>query len=138
MARPTALRHDRPVDPVLREALEPVLHDLARAGLEPPEFDSTDWAGDSDRASVMMWRADGSGAGVSVARAAPLVERVVEAADQVQEWAIEGQLWGRAPTNWPSCPRHPSTHPLEPVVVTAEAVWVCPRDRSVVALIGGA
>ena len=122
---------------VLREAVEPVLRDLDRAGLDAPRFEDDDWIGDSDYASSMMWAADGSRSGFAVRRAAPLAERVAQAADQVQEWAIEGQLWGSAPTNWPPCPHHPETHPLAPSAAGSVAVWVCPADQVVVTPIGG-
>jgi hypothetical protein len=77
-----------PMDPVLRESVEPVLRDLSRAGIKAPTFDDNDWVGDREYVSSMMWSADGSGSGVSVQRAAPLAERIAQAADQVQEWAI--------------------------------------------------
>lgn len=124
------------MDVVLLEAAEPVLRDLAGAGLQAPRF-GDDWLNDPEYAASMMWRADGSGSGLSVRRSAPLAERIVQAADQVQEWAIEGQLWGSAPTNWPHCPLHPDSHPSQPYVVGDRAVWICPMDRSEVALIGG-
>lgn len=79
----------------------------------------------------MMLAADGSGWSVSVQRGAPLVERVAQAADQVQDWSIELQLWGSAPTNWPQCPGHPDSHPMQARVVKTKAVWVgsVPRTR---------
>jgi len=112
--------------PVLSESVAPVLRDLARAHITAPTFDDVDWVGDPDYVSCHMWSADGSGVGLSVRRSSSVEERVAEAADQVQEWAIEHQLWGSAPTNWPSCPRHPANHPLRPMVVASDAVWVCP------------
>lgn len=121
---------------VMEEALAPILRDLGRAGIEPPTFDGRDWMGDPDYAAVMMWSADGSGTGLSVRRTASLVDRVVSAADQVQEWAIEGQLWGWSSTNWPPCPQHPDNHPLQPAVVGPDALWICPVSRAVVAPIG--
>jgi len=126
------------VDPVLQESVEPVLRDLSRAGINAPTFDDNDWVGDREYVSSMMWSADGSGSGVSVRRAAPLAERVAQAADQVQEWAIEGQLWGSARTNWPPCPNHPESHPLQASVAETNAVWVCPGDHSAVSPIGEA
>ena len=126
------------MDPVLRESVEPVMRDLFRAQVDAPAFDDNDWIGDREYASCMMWGADGSGSGLSVRRAASLEERVAQAADQVQEWAIEDQLWGSAPTNWPPCPHHPATHPLQASVAGSRAVWVCPADHSVVAPIGEA
>lgn len=125
------------MEPVMAESLAPILQDLARAGIAPPTFDETDWMGEAEHASSMMWRGDGSGTGFSVRRADSLPDRIASAADQVQEWAIEGELWGRGSTNWPPCPQHPDNHPLRPTVVGSDAVWVCPADDSVVATIGG-
>jgi hypothetical protein len=71
-----------------------------------------DWAGDPDQPSAMLYGADGSGAGVSVRRALPEPQRVADASDQVRQWAIEDR-WGRAPTNWPPCPRHPDSQPAD-------------------------
>ena len=126
------------MDAVLWESVEPVLRDLARAQLNAPTFDDTDWVGDRGYVSCMMWSADGSGSGLSVRRAASLEERIAQAADQVQEWAIEDQLWGTARTNWPPCPSHPARHPLHASVAESNAVWVCSADHSVVAPIGEA
>ncbi|RYB90951.1 hypothetical protein EUA93_18610 [Nocardioides oleivorans] len=121
---------------MLGESIGPVLRDLAHAGLVAPRFADDDWAGADDRASCMMWGADGSGSGLAVARGAALAERVADAADQVQEWVIEDQLWGSGRTNWPPCPSHPDNHPLQAAVVGAGAVWTCPADRSVVRPVG--
>ncbi|GAA1928686.1 hypothetical protein [Nocardioides hwasunensis] len=121
---------------VLEESLTPPLRDLERAGLEAPRFEDFDWNGDPEYASLMMWGPDGGGTGLSVRRAARLEERVASAADQVQEWAIETHLWGAAPTNWPPCPNHPDTHPLQAVVHDHRAVWLCPADQSVMAAVG--
>ncbi|MCU1633586.1 MAG: hypothetical protein JWM61_2238 [Micrococcaceae bacterium] len=40
--------------------------------------------------------------------------RLADLADQIQEWVIE-ELW-RSGSSWPQCPRHPTTHPAQPVV----------------------
>ena len=55
---------------------------------------------------------------------------------ELQDWVIE-QLWRCGqPTNWPPCPRHPSTHPLRPVDRGGAALWTCPADDIAVAEIG--
>ena len=126
------------MDPALWESVEPILRDLARAQVNPPSLDDDDWIGDPEFVSCMMWSSDGSGSGLSVRRAASREERVAQAADQVQEWAIEDQLWASGRTNWPPCPSHPASHPLQASVVESDAVWVCPADQSVVAPIGEA
>ncbi|WP_286929706.1 MULTISPECIES: hypothetical protein [Aeromicrobium] len=124
------------MDDILSEAMAPVLRDLARSGLTPPRIDESDWSGDPDHPSAMMWAPDGTGRGISVQRSAPEPERLASAADQVQEWAIESILWGTAPTNWPQCPRHPAHHPLLASTSDTSAVWVCPTDRAVIGVIG--
>lgn len=125
------------MDEALREALEPILRDLRRDGLDEPRVEDRDWTGDPEQPSAMMWRPDGSGVGVSVSRSAAASDRIAAVADQVQEWAIEGQLWGTAETNWPRCPRHPRSHPMLATTANEAAVWVCPTSQDVVGPIGG-
>lgn len=121
---------------MLRESIAPVLRDLVHAGLVAPRFDDDDWVGDRDYVSCMMWSSDGSGSGLSVRRAATSAERVADAADQVQEWVIEDQLRASGRTNWPPCPSHPASHPLQAAVVESHAMWMCPAGRSVVRPVG--
>ena len=83
----------------------------------------------------MLWSPDGSGTGLRVSRAAPEFERIAMVADQVQDWAIE-VLWGKAPTNWPPCPRHPRSHPMTVSTRDAAAVWICPADEVVIVPVG--
>lgn len=123
------------MDEVLRRALEPVLRDLRESGLDTPRIEDWDWTDDPDRPSAMLWSPD-AGLGISVLRSATPSQRIAAAADQAQEWAIEGQLWGAGATNWPRCPRHPSTHPMQATTVKDSAVWVCPLSEEVVAPIG--
>ena len=116
--------------------MAPVLRDLRTTGVDSPRIDAADWAGEPEAVSAMLMAPDGSGMGVSILRADTPAERVVSMADQVQEWAWE-VLWSQgAPTNWPVCPRHPTTHPMMPTVQTAMAAWVCPQDCSFVAPVG--
>jgi hypothetical protein len=124
-------------DEVLLRALAPVLADVRAAGLAVPRVEADHWTGEADRPSAMLWDLDGSGRGVAVDRHAQEVERVVEAADAVQEFVVEGELWTRGATNWPRCPHHPVNHPLEPRAVDDRAVWVCPLGGGVVAAVGG-
>jgi hypothetical protein len=67
------------------------------------------------------------GTGIRAQLNAPESEQIAELADQVQEWIIE-ELWGTAPTNWPPCPTHPTTHPLMARALDGVAVWCCPGD----------
>jgi hypothetical protein len=123
-------------DDVLIRALAPVLADVRAAGLEVPRVDAEHWTEEDDCPSAMLWLGR-SGHGVAVDRQATEAERVVEAADTAQEMVIEGELWARGATNWPRCPTHPATHPIEARVVDDVAAWVCPVSGDVVAPIGG-
>ena len=123
------------VDDRLARALEPVLRDVARTGVPVPRFQDDDWQPLTDHEAAMMWSDDGSGMGVSIYLGDSEPARIARAAEQVQEWVIE-ELWTRAPTNWPVCPRHPTTHPLASTELAAAAVWVCPKDRVMVSLVG--
>ncbi|GAA5142059.1 hypothetical protein GCM10023340_04930 [Nocardioides marinquilinus] len=120
---------------VLRAALEPVLRDLRRTQTEEPVVYDSSWANDlPDQPAAMVGGPTGA-RGVSVLLADDEATRVASAADQVQEYVIESLL--TAPTNWPPCPHHPETHPLEAHVVDDVAAWVCPRGGGVVAPVGG-
>ncbi|WP_433173977.1 hypothetical protein [Actinoallomurus sp. CA-150999] len=123
------------MDEVLRRALEPVLRDIRATGVPEPDVRDDDWADDDLSASAFLWSRDGSGAGVRVDRAAAEADRVVQVADQVQEWVIE-ELWGRAATNWPRCPQHPETHPLRASTHGRSAMWVCPGEGTPVSPVG--
>jgi hypothetical protein len=63
----------------------------------------------------------------------PLI--VAEIADAAQEWVIH-DLFPHAPTNWPPCPHHPTTHPLRASRLGDVAVWLCPLEGVPVAAIG--
>ena len=60
---------------------------------------------------------------------------VAELADAVQEWAIT-ELWPNVATNWPACPHHPGTHPLQASTVELVAVWMCPTYGSPIVPVG--
>lgn len=122
------------MDEVLRESMEPVLHDLRGAGIPSPRVEDRDRTEQPGIAAAMLWSPDGSGTGVWVSRSDPASERVAALADQVQEWAIE-ELWGHG-SNWPQCPQHPSSHPMRATTRNGAAVWVCPADQTVAVAIG--
>jgi hypothetical protein len=130
-----AVLHAGVVDDVLSEAMAPVLRDLQCAGIAAPRIEDREWTDDPGSPSAMLWSPGGNGSGVHVTRAAPEFERVAMVADQVQDWAID-ELWGQAPTNWPPCPRHPSSHPMKVSTREAAAVWVCPADEAVILPVG--
>ena len=123
------------MDPELTRALAPALADLRATGGPLPRLQESDWADDDGRAGATLWGRDGSGRGVAVTRSRPLAEQVAEVADHVQEWAVE-ELCGLGPTNWPRCPHHPMTHPLEARVRDDAAWWTCPRDGTAVSEVG--
>jgi hypothetical protein len=64
------------------------------------------------------------------------VDRIVILSDKTQEWIIEHVLWPSRPTNWPPCPDHPDTHPLDAKTWETTAAWACPTDKFRVSDIG--
>lgn len=123
------------MDENLERALAPVLRDLARTGAPVPDVEDEDWTGDPLVPSAMLRSPDGGGTGIAVELALPTAERIAQVADAVQAWAVE-ELWQTGPTNWPPCPKHPTTHPLTATVQRTTAVWVCPVTGPAVAEIG--
>jgi hypothetical protein len=122
------------MDVVLARALKPVLLDLRRTGMDLPGFRDQGLS-DADSAAVNLVSPDGSESSLRVGYLGSEAERVAQAADQVQEWAIE-ELWPRLPTNWPPCPHHPAGHPLQASAVDGVAVWMCPVDAVLFAPVG--
>lgn len=123
------------MDDALAAALAPVLRDLRSTGVPEPRIEEYDWTEDANRPSVMLWSPDAGGSGAFVFRDEPAHQQIAAMADQVQEWAIEElQLSNR--TNWPPCPRHPTTHPLGATTWRGEAVWACPTDGVVIVAVG--
>jgi hypothetical protein len=123
------------MDDALAAALAPVLRDLRSTGVREPRIKDRHWTEDADSPSAMVLSPDGAGTGVHVNRYDPMHEQIAAMADQVQEWAIEElQLSNR--TNWPPCPRHPTTHPLGATTWRGKAVWACPADGAVIVAVG--
>ena len=117
---------------VLTRALAPVLRDVRTTGVPEPGLDGYGWVADPSVASAML----GGSTGLSVEVGVPEESRVAAAADQVQEWVIE-ELWSTATaTNWPPCPRHLASHPLQSVVLDGVATWICPTDGEQIGPIG--
>lgn len=99
----------------IRQALGLVIRDMRVSGAIVLDYREDHWS-----------RREGSSA-----------EQVAQLAADLQEWEME-ELWrvGRQ-TNWPECPDHPATHPLDADVNEIEvAVWRCPRTRRVICPIG--
>ena len=117
----------------MQEALEPILRDVSAT----TDVRLTIGNGDrSDEHGPSAWIAmsDGSATMVRINLADTVAERVAAVADQVQEIVIE-ELWARA-SNWPICPAHRSTHPLQVAMTPAGPSWTCPTDRAAVAAVG--
>ncbi len=109
------------MDELLSRGFAPVLRDLTTAGIVRPGFSDAKWASDPEWFVVSLISPGGSIEPVRVERGVSEPVMVAALADAVQEWAI-GEIWGTAPTNWPVCPHHPSTHPLHAVTVNDVAV----------------
>jgi len=121
--------------PDLTAALAPVLADLSATCAVRLEVSDND-RGALVGPAVMVWSADGTGTGISIDSEESPVEQLVSVTDQVQEAAIEALWLAGRPVTWPQCPRHPDTHPLEPVVASSRGIWRCPRDDTPVDDIG--
>lgn len=144
MQRDLALsEHPRPLTDdereVLREAAAPVLRDIAASGAIGLDVREEAHA-DRGHETVCAWvsGADGiTGMGIWVLLGSSAAERIVELAEQLQEWEIEELSAAGRPATWPECPEHPNSHPLEPVVEGEnDAVWRCPRSWHVICAIG--
>ena len=47
-----------------------------------------------------------------------------------------GTLERGTTSNWPGCPFHSDSHPLEPAVIADTALWRCPKTAEPVGAIG--
>jgi len=123
------------VDDELAIALAPVLADLSSAPSISPEFPDDDWSGMQGVATTMIFFG-GAGTGISINLGTNRTQQMVSLADQIQVAVVEA-LWraGRSPI-WPECPEHLDTHPLRSVESNDTAVWVSPKSRIEVCLIG--
>ncbi|HEY6738282.1 MAG TPA: hypothetical protein VI076_05480 [Actinopolymorphaceae bacterium] len=132
------------MDRVLDEALTPVWRDVERTsglalslrdGFSHPELRGQDVRSPDDMPTVVIEEPDGSATGVYVRFDLPLRERIAYTAGQVQDVIVEARAAAGLPSNWPRCPWHPTTHPLEPVVSDPPA-WRCPHSKAPAAAIG--
>ena len=123
------------MDP-LADALVPVLADVLRTTGVTLIVKADAWSDFPVQVTAMIWQTDGSGTGVSVMSDDSGADRVVSAADQVQEIVIE-VLWaeGRA-TTWPECSSHPGGHPLKAACRDGAPTWVCPASDPALFVIG--
>jgi hypothetical protein len=123
---------------VLRETAAPVLRDLHASSVIVPDI-REEAHEDGGAKAVCAWiqGPDGtSGTGIWVWLASPPAERVVELAEQLQEWEVDELYEAGRPTNWPECPEHPNSHRLSPEVHGDAAVWSCPDSGHVICAIG--
>ena len=120
---------------LLTNALQPILRDIQTLGVQPLEIEDEDWFGHSEWASAMLRSADGTGCGISMLLADSALGQVARVADAVQEWVIE-DYWATPFSNWPPCPEHPTTHPLEVRADESKVSWVCPKSGNLVAEVG--
>lgn len=120
------------MDPV-DEPLAPVLRDVAATTDLVVYVEQT--ATDSESATeVLVGVADGTSTTIFFEFAESEAEHIFLAAEAVQEIVIEEQ--SARSSNWPMCPIHRSTHPLQARLVADEAWWTCPADSSPVTRIG--
>lgn len=114
-------------------ALDPVIADLRASG-GPLPASIGELYGDAGSQLIRNFVGRGGSRGIRMPVGERLAEQIAFVADEVQEWAVE-ENWGRD-SNWPKCPRHPTTHPLEVVVVNGDAVWRCGADLVPIARVG--
>lgn len=143
-------RHPRPLDDderrLVREAARPVLRDLTVVGLAPViEEESRTDRGPQTVTAWVPGPVRLSGQELRVWRAASLPERVVQVAEQLQEWAGDVQVWEDAGfpgrqidlwAAWPACPEHDGGHSLRATVREGRATWSCPENEHAIAEIG--
>lgn len=113
---------------LLGQALHRVFADLVATGVPVPRAEPSDWQTWEPSESAYLWSEDGTGRGVWVDPSLAEPERVAMVAEQVQELVVEDMPRLHLPTNWPPCPEHPRTHPLEARATAAAAVWACPQN----------
>jgi hypothetical protein len=118
------------------ELLEPILADFRASGSPPPRIEPSDWQTWQPSESAFLRADDGSGMGVWINLDAPPAQQFAELADQFQDWAVENLPRVHQPTNWPRCPAHPETHPMQAQLRGDEATWVCPAGADIVFRIG--
>jgi len=122
---------------VLRQAVTPLLADLAASGMSVPVI--LEEAREEREAEVCGWiqGPGGTGTGTSVLLDSSPAERVAELAEQLQNWAADQLHDAGRPPEWPACPRHPDPpRRLEPQVRDGHAAWVCWESGQVIWPIG--
>lgn len=136
--KPWIVVYDRGDDAIawvdVRAAVDAVLADV-RATTNVT-FDPTLTPGSSEEWVMIMVAGPGSDvSGFDVRVDEDLSELLVQVAGQVQELVVE-ELAASRESNWPRCPHHRTSHPLDPRVVDERAVWACPVDGVAVTAVG--
>jgi len=131
---------------ILKKAIEPVLRDLAVVGLFPViRNESREDLGPNVVGAWLLGAVPGTGQVLRVWRDIPLADRIVQVAEQFQEWARDRQSWEHAGHSgeeiaswavWPGCPLHDRSHSLDATLREENAVWNCLWIQSVIAEIG--
>ncbi|PWJ54586.1 hypothetical protein SAMN06264364_10629 [Quadrisphaera granulorum] len=70
--------------------------------------------------------------------AARVAEEAARVADTAHGEVVES-LWPHRPTNWPPCPEHPTTHPLQLTPgddADPRPLWTCPSTGDVIGPLG--
>jgi len=121
----------------LREAVAPLLRDLAASGMPLPDIreEAHEYRGDE---AVCAWIGGpgSTGEGIWVWLDSSPAEQVAGLAEQLQNWAADLlHDAGRSP-GWPVCPGHPAAHGLSPEVREGAAVWACPHNGQLIWPIG--
>ncbi len=127
-----------PEKAVLRQALAPVLHDLAATGQTLPDIREE---AHDDRGEDAVWTrcapgsTTGGGEGISVELHGGLADRLSFLTGQLQSWKNDELIdAGRRP--WPACPDHDDCFALSPDTRDVVAVWCCHKTGRVIAEIG--
>lgn len=135
-------RHPRPLADaeraVLREAVAPVLRDLAASGMTEPEV-RAEAHEDRGTEAVCAWIQGSAGAhgqGIWIWLASSPAERVEALAAQFQLWAADVLHDAGHSPEWPRCPEHPGSHALSPDASAGSAAWRCPQSDHLICEIG--
>ena len=113
----------------MQTPVERVLADVRSTGAPEPSVDASYDPDDPETFRIAM-----TGTVLGLRLVDSPIHRLLAVTEAVQEWMIE-EL-GRRGSNWPRCPHHPSTHPLQAVEHDGDVWWICPADGTPVAQVG--
>lgn len=139
MKRSQALSHSpRPLsDPekaLLREAVAPVLRDLAATGQTLPDI-REEAHEDRGRDGVCAWivKPGNRGQGITAWLNCDEPGQLCFLAEQLQSWKND-ELVDARQRPWPDCPDHPGQCTLSPDIHDDVAIWRCPTDGHAIAI----